>query len=269
MAQRLGFLGTGQMAKALAAGFVRAGLAATADLLGSDVFAPAREAFEKETGGRTLHTNREVVQQSDVLILAVKPQMMEGLLTEIAGVVGAQHLVISIAAGVSIGKIRAALGESARIVRVMPNTPCLVGASASGYALGGAATEEDAAYVQKMLESVGVAVRVPEHLLDAVTGLSGSGPAYVYQIIEALSDGGVQAGLPRAIATTLAAQTLLGGAQMVLTTGKHPGELKDMVTSPGGTTIAGLAVLERAGVRGALMDAVVAATNRSKELGKE
>jgi pyrroline-5-carboxylate reductase len=184
------------------------------------------------------------------------------------GKVTSQHLVVSIAAGIPLKTLIAGLGPQARLVRVMPNTPCLVGASASGFALGGAATKEDSALVEQLLSAVGVAVPVEEKLLDAVTGLSGSGPAYVYQIIEALSDGGVRVGLPRAVATKLAAQTVLGAAKMVLETEQHPGILKDAVASPGGTTIAGLHELERGGLRAALMNAVESATNRSKELGQ-
>jgi len=154
------------------------------------------------------------------------------------------------------------------VIRVMPNTPALVGAAASGFARSSTATNADAQLVQDMLNTVGLSIEVPEHLLDAVTGLSGSGPAYVFQIIEALSDGGVRVGLPRQAATQLAAQTLLGAAKMVLETGEHPGSLKDAVTSPGGTTIAGLHALERGGLRATLMDAVEAATERSIELGR-
>jgi pyrroline-5-carboxylate reductase len=152
------------------------------------------------------------------------------------------------------------------VIRVMPNTPCLIGRGASGFSLGLHATKADAAVVEQLLSTVGIAMEVPEKLLDAVTGLSGSGPAYVYLMIEALSDGGVRAGLPRDLATKLAAQTVLGSAEMVLSTGQHPGALKDAVTSPGGTTIAGLHALEQNGVRGALMDAVLAATERAREL---
>ena len=160
------------------------------------------------------------------------------------------------------------LGSDRRLVRVMPNTPCLVGASASGYSPGEAATPDDVALVDRLLNAVGRAFRLPENLLDAVTGLSGSGPAFVYVMIEALSDGGVRVGLPRDVATALAAQTVFGSAKMVLETGQHPGALKDMVTSPGGTTIDGLHELEKGRVRAALMNAVRAATNKSKELGQ-
>jgi pyrroline-5-carboxylate reductase len=168
---------------------------------------------------------------------------------------------------VTLARLEAGLGSS-RVIRVMPNTPCLVGSSAAAYSLGSAATKSDGELVEQFLHSVGIAVRVDEKLLDAVTGLSGSGPAFVYLMIEALSDGGVRAGLPRDIATQLAAQTVRGAAEMVLQTGQHPGVLKDQVASPGGTTIAGLQALEERGVRGALMAAVEAAARRSRELGQ-
>lgn len=263
----VGFLGTGKMATALAKGLTAAGFVRPGNVIGSDVSAAAREAFVDATGGRAEDTAAAVLAAADVVVLAVKPQQMAELLAEI-GRPGGRTLFVSVAAGVGLPAYVAALGADARIVRVMPNTPCLVAAGASGYALGGAATEADAELVRRMLETVGVAVRVPEQLLDAVTGLSGSGPAYVFQIIEALSDGGVRVGLPRDVATKLAAQTLFGAAKMVLETGQHPGPLKDAVTSPGGTTIAGLHALERGGLRAALMNAVVAATERSQELGR-
>ena len=176
--------------------------------------------------------------------------------------------MISIAAGVPLAKLEALLSAGARVIRVMPNTPALVGASASAFALGAAATREDAALTERLFSAVGIAYEVKERLLDAVTGLSGSGPAYVCLLIEALSDGGVAAGLPRDVATRLAAQTVLGSAKMVLETGQHPAVLKDMVTSPGGTTIEGLHELEKAGVRGAFMNAVRAAAEKSKQLGQ-
>jgi pyrroline-5-carboxylate reductase len=265
---RVGFLGAGKMATALARGWIAAGLSSSDRLVASDPFPPARQAFSAETGVRSTTDNREVVAGSDVLVLAVKPQSMRGLLTEIAPVVGTRHLVISIAAGVALRQMSDGLGSGRRLARVMPNTPCLIGASASGYALGESATSEDGALVNRLFSAVGRAFQLPENLLDAVTGLSGSGPAFVYLIIEALSDGGVRVGLPREVATVLAAQTVLGAARMVLETGSHPGILKDMVASPGGTTIAGLHALERGGLRGALIDAVQAATLRSIELGK-
>ena len=191
---------------------------------------------------------------------------MTAVLTEVALVLRPSHLVVSIAAGITLRQLQATLGTDCRLVRVMPNTPCLVGASAAGYAPAEAATAEDVVLVDRLLNSVGRAFRLPEHLLDAVTGLSGSGPAFVAVMIEALADGGVRVGLSREVALILAAQTVLGTAKMVLEAGLHPAQLKDMVASPGGTTIAGLHALERSGVRAALMDAVEAATRRATEL---
>lgn len=267
-ALRIGFLGSGKMAIALAGGFVAKGVVSPQQIRACDVVKEAREAFTRETGIATTDQMREVVANSDILIVAVKPQSMPQLLKDLAPLVTTKHLVVSIAAGIPLQTFGQALGADRRLIRVMPNTPCLVGASASGYALGGAATPGDAQTVQKLLSAVGIAVEVPESLLDTVTGLSGSGPAFVYLMIEALSDGGVRMGLPRNTATTLAAQTLLGAAKMVLETGIHPGALKDAVASPGGTTIAGLQALEVGGLRGCLMSAVEAATLRARELGK-
>jgi pyrroline-5-carboxylate reductase len=198
----------------------------------------------------------------------VKPQHVSEVLTEVRSELKPSHLIVSIAAGVPLKSISAIIGENSRVVRVMPNTPCLVGCGASAYAIGGGATSADAELVGKLLSTVGIAAKLPEKLLDAVTGLSGSGPAYVYQVIEALSDGGVLMGLPRDVATRLACQTVLGAAQMVLTTGQSPSVLKDAVASPGGTTIAGLHALESGVLRAALMNAVRAATLRSQELGE-
>ncbi|MEX0701749.1 MAG: pyrroline-5-carboxylate reductase [Planctomycetales bacterium] len=265
---RIGFIGAGRMATALARGLIAAGFTTAERIIACDVSPEAAERFAEATAGRIAHSTAAVLAESDVVVLAVKPQQMLEVLGEAAGKVDESHLVISIAAGVSIATIAAALGEATRIIRVMPNTPALVGAGASAFALGGAATAADADLVERLFSTVGIAVRVPEELLDAVTGLSGSGPAYVYQVIEALSDGGVRVGLPREIATRLAAQTVMGAARMVLDTGEHPAVLKDAVTSPGGTTIAGLHVLEQGGLRRCLIDAVVAAAARSRELGR-
>ncbi|QDU40298.1 Pyrroline-5-carboxylate reductase [Maioricimonas rarisocia] len=263
----IGFLGAGRMATALARGFVAAGLVTADQLSASDVIEDARRRFAEETGGTTCETNREVVERSGVVVVAVKPQYVGTVLAEVQDALGPEHLVISIAAGVTLESLANNAGGERRLVRVMPNTPALVQAGAAGFALGGAATAEDGELVARLLGSVGVAYQVPESLLDAVTGLSGSGPAYVFQIIEGLADGGVRAGLPRDVAQALAAQTLLGAARMVLETGEHPAVLKDAVASPGGTTIAGLHALERHGVRGALIDAVMDATCRARELG--
>lgn len=263
---KFGFIGAGRMATALAQGLLAAGLARRGELLASDPSATAIEQFAEATGCRGSQDNAEVARQSDCLFLAVKPQHLAGALHGLREQVSAQHLLISIVAGANLEYIASQVGPAPRLVRVMPNTPCLVGQGASAYCLGSTATPADGELVAKLLESVGRAVALPESLLDAVTGLSGSGPAFVYQVIEALSDGGVKMGLPRDVATQLAAQTVRGAAEMVLTTGQHPAVLKDQVTSPGGTTIAGLQALEAGGMRAALMSAVEAATRRSMEL---
>jgi pyrroline-5-carboxylate reductase len=255
------------MATALARSWLQAGLVSADRCRASDPLPQARQTFTAQTGCPAAADNRAVAADSDVVVLAVKPQSMAGLLAEVRPALRSP-LVVSIAAGVPLWQLAEGLGPDCRLVRVMPNTPCLVGASASGYSPGDNATPEDVALVDRLLNAVGRAFRLPEGLLDAVTGLSGSGPAFVYLMIEALSDGGVRVGLPREVATTLAAQTVLGAAKMVLETGSHPGVLKDMVASPGGTTIAGLHALERGGVRAALMNAVVEATRQSAELGK-
>lgn len=264
----IGFLGAGKMASALAKGIVQAGLAALDRILASDPLEAARTAFTNSVGAKATVSNREVAEFAEVLVVAVKPGQVEELLAEIRPGFSEKHLLISIAAGIPLSKLENGLGARARVVRVMPNTPALVGMSASAFALGKSATAEDQHLAQKLFSAVGIAYPVKESLLDAVTGLSGSGPAYVCLMIEALSDGGVAAGLPRDMATRLAAQTVMGAAKMVLETGQHPGVLKDMVTSPGGTTIEGLHELEKANVRGALISAVRAAAEKSKKLGQ-
>jgi pyrroline-5-carboxylate reductase len=264
----LGFLGTGRMATALAAGFIRAGLVTPRQVVGSDPQPVARKQFAGETEARLFEANVAVAEVAKVLVLATKPDQVAAVLGEIRDHFTSDHLLISIAAGVPTARIEAALPPRARVIRVMPNTPALVGACAAGYALGQAATAADGQLVQRLLSAVGVAFPVKESLMDAVTGLSGSGPAYVYQFIEALSDGGVAVGLPRDVATRLAAQTVLGAGKMVLETGTHPGALKDMVTSPGGTTIEGLHELEKGRLRGTVISAVRAAAEKSRQLGQ-
>ncbi len=265
---RIGFIGAGRMATALAGGFVAAKIVSPQDIVASDVSADALTAFASQTGGGVVGSNAELAGRSDVIVLAVKPQMAGEVLGEIASALDESALLISIVAGLPLSRLEQEL-PAGRLARVMPNTPCLIGAGASAFALGRGATPEDSVLVQQLMSAVGVCLPVPEKLLDAVTGLSGSGPAFVYAMIEALSDGGVKAGLPRAAATHLAAATVSGAAQMVLQTGEHPGALKDQVTSPAGTTIAGLAALESHGVRGALIEAVTAAAARATELAEQ
>jgi pyrroline-5-carboxylate reductase len=265
---RFGFLGAGKMATALAAGWLRAGLASRDRIMASDPLLGAREGFAATTGAFVTSDNLHVVNSSDVIILAVKPQTLHDLLSEVRAAFSPQALTISIAAGITIRQLQQMLPGECRLVRVMPNTPCLVGSSATGFTPAATATEDDIALVDRLFNAVGKAYRLPEHLLDAVTGLSGSGPAFVAVIIEALADAGVRMGLPRTVALNLAAQTVLGTAKMILKEGYHPARLKDDVASPGGTTMAGLFVLEKSGVRAALMEAVEAATRRATELGK-
>ena len=265
---KIGFLGAGKMATALAKGFVRAEIVFPKEIIASDVASIARNIFTKQTGAKATASNSDIPKFANVLILATKPDQVATALAEISGAFTKNHLLISIAAGVTISKLENLLPAGARVIRVMPNTPALVGEAASAFTLGKSATAADGELAKKLLSAVGVAFQVKENLLDAVTGLSGSGPAYVYQFIEALSDGGVAAGLPRDIATKLAAQTVLGAAKMVLETGQHPGALKDQVTSPGGTTIEGLHALEKGKLRATVMSAVRAATEKSKKLGQ-
>lgn len=266
MANNIGFVGTGMMASSLIDGIVAKGIRTANQIHCSDIYPPAREAASKK-GYNATEFNANVCANSDnAVFLAVKPNGVAGACKDIMDAKDVGAVVISIAAGVTLKSLEEAL-PGRRVVRVMPNTPCLVGEAACGFSLGTHATDGDRTLVKTLLDAVGVCMEVNEALLNAVTGVSGSGPAYVFQFIEALSDGGVKAGLPRNVATMLAAQTVKGAAEMVLKTGKHPGELKDAVTSPGGTTIAGVEALEKGGFRAATISAVVAATKRSMQLG--
>jgi pyrroline-5-carboxylate reductase len=266
ISQKVGFIGAGRMARALAGGLVRAGLVKPEQIAAADPVAEAVGLLLSDTpGAKGAAGNRELVRVCDVIVLAVKPQHFADATSGLAEI-AAGKLVVSILAGVRLAKLAAALPGS-RVVRVMPNTPALVGAGASAYASGPSATPADGELVGRMLSAIGRAYPVEEYLLDAVTGLSGSGPAFVYVTIEALADGGVRMGLPRDLSLALAAQTVRGAAEMVLATGGHPAVLKDQVASPGGTTIAGLQALEKGGLRAAFIAAVEAATQRSIELG--
>jgi len=267
---RIGFIGCGAMARALAGGLGGAGIAADR-LFASDLSDEQRSGFEAELGIKTTPDNAEVVAASDVVVLCVKPGVVAPVLRGLGGGEDlARPLWISIAAGVRIDKLASALPGSARIIRAMPNTPALVGAGATAFCANANGSEADRAVAVALFSSVGTIWQAPrEDLLDAVTGLSGSGPAYVFLFLEALGDAGVRQGLPRDAAYELAFQTVLGAAQLAQQAGRHPAALKDQVTSPGGTTIAGLERLERAGVRAAIYDAVEAATKRSRELAAD
>jgi len=267
---KIGFLGAGQMGEALVRGMLKSGF--VADPKNIFIFDPNAAQCQKLASELQIivaRNNKEVVSSVELVILAVKPDYVRPVLTEAAPAFTPKHILISIAAGVSINTVAILSGQAAqghRICRVMPNTPCMVGASASGFALGSGVTTEEGNMIKTLLESVGVAFELPERLLDAVTGLSGSGPAFVAMFIEAMADGGVRAGLPRNVAQSLAAQTVFGTAVMVLN-GKHPAVVKDSVCSPGGTTIQGVSQLENGGMRAAVMNAVYHAAERSRELG--
>lgn len=265
----IGLIGAGNMAGALAKGWIGAGLLKPSQISACDVDAGRLNTLAAEAGITALGSGAEIAQHCDVVLVATKPPVVVDALQELRSELKPGQLVVSIAAGVALAAIEQALPANMAAIRVMPSTPCLVGAGASAYSRGRSATPDQAALVGKLFNAVGLALEVPESLLDAVTGLSGSGPAYVFIMIEALADGGVRAGLDRPSAMQLAAQTVLGSARMVLETGEHPGRLKDQVASPAGTTIAGIGVLESRGFRGALMDAVAAAAARSAELSKK
>ena len=266
--ETLGFIGGGQMAEALIKGILSKDLLNPDQIWASDPSGIRRNYLKETYNIETTAKNREVIQASEAIVLAVKPQVMAVVLEDIGPYIKEEsHLVISIAAGITLGFLEAGLPEGTRIVRVMPNTPALVQAGAAALCGGENILKGDLDIVQQILEAVGKAVTVSEDLMDAVTGLSGSGPAYVFTFMEGLIDAGVREGLPRTIARELVYQTILGAALMCQNTGKQPAELTSMVTSPGGTTIAGLYALERGAFRGVLMDAVRAATERSRELG--
>lgn len=260
----IGFVGAGNMGEALIRGLLARKVVRAADLWISEPDAARRARLVKEHRIRAAEDNADLARRCGVLVLAVKPQLLAGVLAGIAPAAGRGKLVVSIAAGVTLGTLEQAL--QARLVRTMPNTPALVGEGATAIAWGRGVTAADKNLVRRLFGAVGTTVEVAEGLMDAVTGLSGSGPAYVFTVIQALADGGVQAGLPRATALQLAAQTVLGSARLVLASGLHPHQLRDQVASPGGTTIRGIAELEDRGVPGAFMAAVRAAAARSREL---
>lgn len=258
------------MATALARGCVQSGLIHVEQVIASDPSLDARQVFAEQVAGvDVFDTSEPILSRADIIVLAIKPQVMASVLANLGDQVAEHQLVVSIAAGVSLSKLTQALPAKTRIIRVMPNTPCLVGEGASCFSRGVAAMDEDADDIRQILESVGRAFEVTEQQLDAVTGLSGSGPAFIYRVIESLAEGATQMGLPSELALELAAQTTRGAAQMVLATGRSPAELRGQVTSPGGTTVAGLEALDKLQGAEAFREAVVAATKRSQELGRE
>jgi pyrroline-5-carboxylate reductase len=265
---RVAILGTGNMGTAIIRGLVKSETIPASSIVASDTDETKLHALKEQFGIGTTANNRELVRSSNVVILAVKPQIMNRVLEEIEPEITNETRVFSIAAGVTSQTLESSLGHRARVVRAMPNTPAIALASITAIAKGTRATPEDVKLAHTLFEAIGRVVEVDEPLIDAVTGLSGSGPAYVLLALEALSDGGVRMGLPRATAQLLAAQTIFGTAKMVLESSLHPAQLRDAVTSPGGTTIAGLCALEAAGVRNGFISAVTAATERSIELGK-
>jgi pyrroline-5-carboxylate reductase len=264
--KKIAIIGGGKMGSIIAQGLISRKIISGKDLIVTDIDADRRKWLSSELGLQTSGENRAAIKNADIVVLAVKPQNMAQTLQEIAPAIDKSKIVISLAAGITAGFVEGYLAKGVRVVRVMPNTPALVSAGATAVAKGTSATNADIQLARAIFDAVGITVQVEEKLMDAVTGLSGSGPAYCFVIIEALSDAGVQMGLPRELALQLAAQTMLGSAMLCLEGSKHPAQLKDMVTSPAGTTVAGLQALEEGKIRATLLSAVEAATKRSKEL---
>jgi pyrroline-5-carboxylate reductase len=269
MKKKIALIGSGNMTEALATGMLKTGVTSAELVFATDILPERRNAFKERYGVRVGSENREAAAWADIVLLSVEPQILSAVLEEIRPVLNAGQLIVSVAAGYPIAKLAGQLIPGMRIVRAMPNTPSSVLEGASALAFGPGIGEEEKQMARAIFESAGKVVVVEERLMDAVTGLSGSGPAYVYLMIEALADGGVKVGLPRQVAEVLAAQTVLGAARMMLETGEHPAQLKDRVASPGGTTISGLHRLEEGHFRATLISAVEQAARRSAELGTE
>ena len=263
---KIGFIGLGNMATAIIGGLLEAGIASPADIVGSAKTEQTRARMEKRFGIDASLSNAEVAQAADAVVLAVKPVFFPQVIEEIADAVDGDKLVVSIAAGLTCERIQDLFGHPVRLVRCMPNTPALVGAGCTAVCAADTATDEDEALCLKLMGSFGRAIAIPDRLMDAAGAVGGSSPAFAFMFIEALADGAVAAGMPRAQAYEFAAQSLMGSAKLALESGKHPGELKDMVCSPGGTTIEGVRVLEEAGFRAAAMDAMQACVQKSKAL---
>jgi pyrroline-5-carboxylate reductase len=270
--KKIGFVGGGNMTEALVKGLLASSLITSKDIFISDLISDRLEYLSKEYKVKTTGDNHELVQKSDILVLAVKPQAVKKVLESFSDLVDSNKTIISVAAGISIKLIEDTLDVERKkkisVIRTMPNTPALVQEGATAICGSEHSSKLDIKIAHHIFTAIGQTVDIEEIHMDAVTGLSGSGPAYIFMIIEALSDAGVKVGLSREVSNILTIQTILGSAKLARDSGKHPGELKDMVTSPGGTTISGLHMLEEGGIRNALMNAVEMATQRSKELGK-
>lgn len=264
--KKIGFIGAGNMAEALMSGILKTGLVNTTHLMASDISNARRKYISKKLKINTVDNNIDIIKHNDVIIFAVKPNMIKPILQEIGLSITTRHLLISIAAGIRIAMIEKYLKGKIPVIRIMPNTPALVLAGISAISKGTHAKQMHLKLAEELLAAVGKVVILPEKLLDIVTGLSGSGPAYVFEFIDALSAAGIKKGLSRDIALLLSAQTVFGAAKMVLETGEHPAILRDKVTSPGGTTLSGLHALENGEFRAAVMNAITAATRRAKEL---
>jgi pyrroline-5-carboxylate reductase len=267
--QRIALIGAGNMAEAILTGLLHCGQLTSIQFIASDIVQARCADLTRTYAVTTTSNNREAAEGAQVIVLCVEPQVLDEVLSDIAPAVGPSQLVVSVAAGYPIARIARHLQGTGRIVRAMPNTPSTIREGVTALAYEATLSEQDSATARALFEPVGKVVVVTERLMDVVTGLSGSGPAYVFVMIEALADGGVKMGLPREMAQLLAAQTVVGAARLVMESHEHPGVLKNRVTSPGGATIAGLHELERGRVRGTLISVVEAAANRSAELGMQ
>jgi pyrroline-5-carboxylate reductase len=263
---KLGFIGTGNMASAIMGGIINKGVIPAEEIIGADLFAPGRERVQKQFGIQVTDDNREVVEKAEVMILSVKPQFYADVISGIKDIIRPEQIVVTIAPGKTLEWLGEQFGKEVKIVRCMPNTPALVGEGMTAACPNANVTAEELEYVKTLLESFGRVQVVTEHLMDTVTAVSGSSPAYVFVMIEAMADAAVSGGMPRAQAYQFAAQAVLGSAKMVLETGKHPGELKDMVCSPGGTTIEAVRTLEELGFRSAIIEATKVCEEKSRSL---
>ena len=263
---KLGFIGTGNMASAIMGGIIKNNVIPAEEIIGADLFAPGRERVQKEYGINVTADNKEVAQKAETIILSVKPQFYESVIADIKDVVTDKQIIITIAPGKTLAWLAEQFGKDVKIVRTMPNTPAMVGEGMTAVCPNEHLTEDEIAYVKSLLESFSRAEIVPERLMDVVTAVSGSSPAYVFMLIEAMADAAVSGGMPRKQAYQFAAQAVLGSAKMVLDTGKHPGELKDMVCSPAGTTIEAVRVLEKFGLRSAVIEAEKVCADMSRNM---